>query len=146
LRVLGYLVSTKSTGTIISAGKPNENPGVQTDSSWADDPYRRTSTLGIVIELGWKIEGASKLWIDNQAAIACIKNHDKSIADFAKHVDIAFHNTRTEYAKGNITPEHRKSEVLFTDVLTKPLSGSEHWTRCSATAGFSWRPNDHSSE
>ena len=145
--MVGYLVKTKNTGTIIAAGKPNETPGVQTDSSWADDPWRRTSTLGMMIsldntilecasavdksiaitsaeaeyraaslgvqrvlywrnfllELGWKVRGASRLLVDNEACEANIKNNvEKNLGTFAKHIAIAYHNIRNECSLGTI--------------------------------------------
>jgi len=87
-------------------------------------------------EIGCPVKGPSKHWLDNKAAISAIKNHERNLSEFAKHIAIAYHNTRLECSKGNIDPDHRHSDVLFTDCLTKPLGVDEHFKRCNSSPGF----------
>ena len=75
--------------------------------------------------------------MDNTAAISSIKNAEQNLTDFAKHIAIAYHNARTEFQKGIIDPDHRRTAELFTDCLTKPLPGDEHRHKCSMSPGFS---------
>ena len=180
LRVLGYLIETKSRGTIIEGAPGEPTPECETDASWCDDPYDRKSTLGFTITLGktivetgsfvdksialasaeseyraaslgtrklvgyrnflkalgWNIKGPSKLWMDNEAARSQIRNAERNLSEFAKHIDIAYHNVRLEFEKGRIDPQHRSSKVLFADCLTKGLSGTEHVERTNASEGM----------
>ena len=135
-------------GYTIRLGKTILDCGSRLDKSIAlasaESEYRAAS-LGVrrvlyyrhmLKELGWPINGPSKLWMDNAATIASIRNADQNLTDFAKHIAIAFHNARTEYEAGTIEPDYRSTSELFTDSLTKPLPADEHKHKCATAEGF----------
>ena len=67
---------------------------------------------------------ATKMYCDNQGAIALVKNpvkHGRS-----KHIDIRYHFTREHIENGNIVLEYVPSELNLADPFTKPL-GRVKW-------------------
>jgi hypothetical protein len=60
-----------------------------------------------------------KLFVDNQSAIALVKNpvhHDRS-----KHIDIKYHYIRQCYEEGKLDVDHIRTDRQLADILTKAL-------------------------
>jgi hypothetical protein len=60
-----------------------------------------------------------KLFVDNQSAIALVKNpvhHDRS-----KHIDIKYHYIRQCYEEGKLDVDHIRTDRQLADILTNAL-------------------------
>ena len=71
-------------------------------------------------ELGIKVEEATKIFCDNQAALAIAANpvhHEKT-----KHVEIDSHFIRDKVIEGHIAPTYISTTSQIADVFTKILS------------------------
>ena len=60
-----------------------------------------------------------KLGVDNQGAIALLKN--PIIKNRSKHVDIKYHFVREKFNSGLVNVEYVPSEENVADVMTKPI-------------------------
>ena len=70
-------------------------------------------------ELNYEQEEATKIYCDNNSAIALSKNpvfHKRS-----KHIDTRYHFIRELISNGEIYLEHCKSNDQYADIFTKPL-------------------------
>lgn len=73
----------------------------------------------LLTELHLKQEQPTRLYVDNQSAIAIAKNpvyHDRS-----KHIDVRFHFLRELVAAQEVALVHVKTEDQLADILTKAL-------------------------
>ena len=81
----------------------------------------------LIEELGLqdKIEGSRQttLFVDNQAAISLIKNHDNYKR--SKHIALRNHYCREQHMKGAITVTYVESKLQLADSLTKANSPVE---------------------
>lgn len=75
-------------------------------------------------ECGYIVNGATRLWCDNQSAIVVAKNpthHGKT-----KHIDICYHFIKGLVTYGVIALHHYSTESQLADIFTKPLPPEKH--------------------
>jgi isopentenyl diphosphate isomerase/L-lactate dehydrogenase-like FMN-dependent dehydrogenase len=63
------------------------------------------------------------LYVDNEAAVALIRNTSAGVSGRTKHIDVQYMMIRDRKAKGDLTVEHVSTHDNLADMLTKPLSG-----------------------
>ncbi|KAK9674531.1 hypothetical protein RND81_12G238800 [Saponaria officinalis] len=80
--------------------------------------------MTLLKDLGIKEVGSVDLKCDNQAAISIAANpihHERT-----KHIEVDCHFIREKIAEGRIHPTYVPSHNQLADVLTKPLSVTQH--------------------
>ena len=87
----------------------------------------------MLIEIGLKNEGEpTKLWVDNQIAIAHMKN--VVVSQRAKHMDIKVKFIQDHVEKGHVTVDYCPTGEQPVDILTKALAAeafaSSRWLVC----------------
>lgn len=77
------------------------------------------------LQLQDMIEGAKRttLFVDNQAAISLIKNHDNYKR--SKHIALRNHYCKEEFIEGEVAVTYLESKLQLADGLTKPNSPVE---------------------
>jgi len=73
----------------------------------------------MLTELGFKPKEASKIWLDNQSAIAVAKNPE--LHSRTKHIDIRHHFIRDCVENGMIQVHYCPTKEMIADILTKAL-------------------------
>ena len=73
----------------------------------------------MLVELGYKIEGPSQLWMDNQSSMSVAKNPEHH--GRMKHLDLRFYWLRDEVGRGTIQPMYMQTDDMPADLLTKSL-------------------------
>ena len=73
----------------------------------------------MLVELGYKIEGPSQLWMDNQSSMSVAKNPEHH--GRMKHLDLRFYWLRDEVGRGTIEPMYMQTDDMPADLLTKSL-------------------------
>lgn len=87
-------------------------------------------------ELGYHQDGPTKIYVDNQGAIALTRNpefHTRS-----KHIDIQHHFVRDLVQSQRVEFIYTHTNTQVADVLTKPLSADKH-QRFTSAMGLSLR-------
>lgn len=80
-------------------------------------------------ELGWPLEKASRICMDNKSEIALAKN--PVFLNRTKHIDTHFHYIRECIAKKKVQVEYVKSQDQVADIVTKPLKYEDFVIFCS---------------
>ncbi|KAG8949046.1 hypothetical protein FRC04_009120 [Tulasnella sp. 424] len=119
----GYFLKM-GTGAISWSSK--KQASVSFSSTEAE--YIAAATAGVEViwmrellkELGFKIDSASPLYMDNKSALAVVKNPEHH--GRMKHVDIRYHWIRQEVKRKNISVHFLPTEQMTADILTKPLA------------------------
>ncbi|KAG8959896.1 hypothetical protein FRC05_007218 [Tulasnella sp. 425] len=119
----GYFLKM-GTGAISWSSK--KQASVSFSSTEAE--YIAAATAGVEViwmrellkELGFKINSASPLYMDNKSALAVVKNPKHH--GCMKHVDIRYHWIRQEVKRKNISVHFLPTEQMTADILTKPLA------------------------
>jgi hypothetical protein len=75
----------------------------------------------VLLEVGFKQAKATTIGADNQGAI--ILSEQQSNHDRSKHIDVKYHLTREQVARGNIHLTYVRSCDNVADILTKALPG-----------------------
>ena len=75
-------------------------------------------------ELGMKIEGPSKLHVDNLSALWVLKNPEHH--GRMKHIDIKWHWIREIIKRGQIEGHFLPTGEMVADIFTKPLGAAAH--------------------
>lgn len=73
----------------------------------------------ILIDIGYKQDAATPIYIDNQSAIRLVKNPE--LHHRTKHIDVRLHFIRGLFESQIISVDYMRSEKQLADVLTKPL-------------------------
>ncbi len=71
-------------------------------------------------ELGFKVDRPSLMLMDNQSAIAVVRNPEHH--GRMKHVDIKHHWIRQEVRRKNLEVRFIPTTEMTADILTKPLA------------------------
>jgi len=71
------------------------------------------------LELGFKPKEASKIWLDNQSALAVAKNPE--LHSRTKHIDIRHHFIRDCVENDVIEVHYCPTKQMIADILTKAL-------------------------
>ena len=74
--------------------------------------------------LGYPMRHATTILSDNQGSIALSKNPEGHRR--VKHIDVRHHYIREQVAKGTITLDYVSTTKMAADVLTKPVSATQH--------------------
>ena len=73
----------------------------------------------MLVELDYKFNGPSPLWMDNLSSMSVAKNPEHY--GQMKHLDLWFYWLRDEVGRGTIEPMYMKTEDMPADLLTKSL-------------------------
>ena len=76
-------------------------------------------------DLGWKVEKAIPVLVDNQSCIALAKNPEYHAR--TKHIDIQHHFTREKVAEGLFDLVYCPTKEMVADAFTKPLPKEKHF-------------------
>jgi len=79
----------------------------------------------LVAELGFPVEGPTKLNEDNQGVIALVQS-ETPWSGRNKHIDLRFHFPRFHSKRGTVAIEYCPTEGQIADILTKPLTVDRH--------------------
>ncbi|KAG8850847.1 hypothetical protein FRB96_009584 [Tulasnella sp. 330] len=78
----------------------------------------------LLCELKFKVKGPSSLMMDNQSAIASMKNPEHH--GRMKHLDVSHHWIRDEVQCKTISVKYLDTNSMVADILTKPLAHNCH--------------------
>lgn len=87
----------------------------------------------LLLDLGPRSVGATKLWCDNQGAIKLMANPE--VTNHSKHIDVRHHFIRDLVADGHLIVDYVPTDRQAADMLTKALHGP-CFERCIGQLGL----------